>query len=52
MEWFSENWLWVIVFILFVAIHIFGHGHGMHDGHTQGKPMDEDVPHKSKHGHH
>lgn len=29
MEWLVENWLWVIIGILFVVMHIFGHGgHG------------------------
>jgi len=33
MEWLSENWIWVLIGIAFVAIHLFGHGgHGGHGG--------------------
>lgn len=33
MDWLSENWFAVIILIVFVAMHMFGHGHhGMH-GH-------------------
>lgn len=29
MEWLTENWLWLLIGILFVAMHLFGHGsHG------------------------
>lgn len=34
MEWFSQNWVWVLFFIAFIAMHMFGHGgHGGHGGH-------------------
>ena len=33
MEWFSQNWVWVLFFIAFIAMHLFGHGeHGGHAG--------------------
>lgn len=33
MDWLSQNWLWVLIGIAFVALHLFGHGgHGSHDG--------------------
>lgn len=33
MEWLAENWFWVLVGILFIVMHIFGHGsHGGHAG--------------------
>jgi hypothetical protein len=29
MEWLSENWVWVLIAIAFVAMHMRGHGgHG------------------------
>jgi len=29
MEWLADNWIWVLVGIAFVAMHLFGHGgHG------------------------
>lgn len=33
MEWLSDNWLWVLIGIAFIAMHMFGHGgHGGHGG--------------------
>ena len=41
MEWLRENWFSVLIFILFIAMHMFGHGmHGGHGGH------DEEDEHK------
>ena len=29
MEWLAQNWVWVLFFVAFIAMHIFGHGgHG------------------------
>lgn len=49
MEWLTQNWFWVVVFVAFVAMHLFGHGgHGGHGGggyeggHGQQRPPDED----------
>ncbi len=25
MEWLAENWLWVVVLILFIAMHMFSY---------------------------
>jgi uncharacterized membrane protein len=33
MEWLIENWFWVLIGILFVAMHL---GHGGHGGHGAG----------------
>ncbi|MGE3703211.1 MAG: DUF2933 domain-containing protein [Hyphomicrobiaceae bacterium] len=35
MDWLSQNWVWVLIGIAFVALHLFGHGHGGHGGHRQ-----------------
>ncbi len=33
MAWLTDNWFWVVVFIVFAAMHLFGHGgHGGHGG--------------------
>ena len=33
MAWLTENWFWILTFIAFVAMHLFGHGgHGGHGG--------------------
>ena len=35
MAWFTANWFWVLIFIAFIAMHLFGHGrHGGHGGHS------------------
>ena len=42
MDWLLENWFQILIFVLFIGMHIFGHGgHGGHrDG--DGQPgMDE-----------
>ncbi len=37
MAWFTENWFWVLIFIAFIAMHMFGHGgHGVRSGHDGG----------------
>ncbi len=33
MEWIRENWFFIIFFILFIAMHLFGFGCGRHGGH-------------------
>ena len=33
MEWIAENWFLILIIILFVGMHMFGHGHGSHGGH-------------------
>lgn len=47
MEWLSENWVWVVVGVAFVAMHIFGHGgHGGHGKSQEGerKARKDDEP--------
>lgn len=35
MEWFSQNWVWVLFAAGMIAMHMFGHGgHGVHGGHA------------------
>ena len=34
MEWLSENWVFLLVVVAMMAMHLFGHGgHGGHGGH-------------------
>ncbi len=36
MEWLRENSVFLLFLILFVAMHLFGHGmHGGHGGHGE-----------------
>lgn len=33
MEWFIDNWFWVLIGVVFIVMHLFGHGgHGGHRG--------------------
>lgn len=37
MQWISQNWVWVLFFVAFIGMHLFGHGgHGGHGGHSRG----------------
>ena len=39
MEWISQNWVWVLFFVAFVSMHMFGHGgHGGHRADDDGAP--------------
>ena len=41
MEWFSQNWVWVLFFAGMIAMHMFGHGgHGGHGGGSNGDDKD------------
>ncbi|MCB1740432.1 MAG: DUF2933 domain-containing protein [Burkholderiaceae bacterium] len=42
MDWLTENWIWVIFGVAFIAMHLFGHGgHGRHGGGGCGHGSDE-----------
>jgi len=47
MEWFRENWFFILFLIFFVAIHLFGHG-GC-GGHRR-DDKEEDAGHHGKDG--
>ena len=33
MNWILANWVWLLIAVAFVAMHMFGHGgHGGHGG--------------------
>lgn len=37
MEWITANWFWILIGVLFIGMHLFGHGgHGGHAGHGGG----------------
>ena len=44
MAWLTENWFWILTFIAFVAMHMFGHGghggHGRHGGANRERGVD------------
>jgi len=44
MEWLADNWIWVVIAVLFFGVHMLGHGgHGGHGGHDDG-PRREPEP--------
>ena len=45
MEWFSQNWVWVLFAVGMIAMHMFGHGgHGGHGGgNDEAKPASKNV---------
>ena len=48
MDWLLQNWFWVLIAIIFVGVHLVGHGgHGGHGGHRHGKADEGDVPHRA-----
>lgn len=57
MDWILANWFWILIFVLFVAMHLFGHGG--HGGHGAGNGQrgkgerdgDETPPRPSGHHH-
>ena len=44
MEWFSQNWIWVLFFVGMIAMHMFGHGgHGGHgSNHNESTSANKD----------
>lgn len=63
MEWLAENWFWVLIGVVFIVMHLFGHGghgrHGGHEGHgekanyvNEDKKRKNQIPDDSRHGHH
>ena len=63
MEWFSQNWIWILFGVAMIAMHMFGHGgHGSHGGHgghggnqNDPKPASKDGGQRSseqRSGHH
>ncbi|GBD89773.1 hypothetical protein BMS3Abin04_00485 [bacterium BMS3Abin04] len=44
MNWLAENWFWLLVVVVFIAVHFWGHGgHG-----KQNDSNDEDQQHKNR----
>ena len=42
MAWLTEDWFWILTFIAFVAMHMFGHGgHCGHGGGERKRSADE-----------
>lgn len=49
MDWLAQNWIWVVFFILFIGMHLFGHGgHGGCGGGDDERPAGGEQPGKDK----
>jgi hypothetical protein len=52
MAWLLQNWFWVLIAIIFVGVHLVGHGghggHG-HGGHANEKVDEGDDPLHASH---
>ena len=55
MQWLSENWVFLLISIAFVAMHLFGHGgHGGHgrrndEESSAGKDRERQAPRSHRH---
>jgi len=47
MEWIRENWVFIIFFALFIAMHLFGFGCGGHRGHGRDEEGEEHKEHST-----
>ncbi len=51
MEWVRENWFFIIFFVIFIGMHLFGggccgpRGHKGHEGHGEKEEDDEHKGH-------
>ncbi len=53
MEWLLENWFWVLIFALFIWMHLGGHGgHGCHGGHSHESDTQPSEKESQKEGSH
>lgn len=43
MNWLSANWIWILVGLVFVALHLFGHGG--HRGHGRKRAVKVVINH-------
>lgn len=43
MAWLSQNWVWALLLVAFIGMHLFGHG-----GHDDVKSAETDATSASK----
>lgn len=52
MAWLAENWVWVLIGIAFVAMHLFGHGgHGGDGESSQCRRNENETDQPAHHWH-
>ena len=42
MKWLAQNWLWLVVVVLFVVMHLGHGGHGGHAGRRRPRRREEE----------
>ena len=47
MQWLTQNWIWIVFFVLFIGMHLVGHG-GHGGARDDQRPMEEAQPGKDK----
>lgn len=49
MDWLAQNWVWVLVFVVFIGMHMFGHGgHGGCCGGDDQRPAGGEPPNEEQ----
>jgi len=49
MDWARQNWLFILFFVIFIGMHLFGGGcMGGHGGHRHGEEGEEHKEHEGK----
>ena len=48
MAWLSQNWVWALLLVAFIGMHLFSHGG--HGGHDDVKFAEKDATSESKQG--
>lgn len=53
MQWISQNWFWVLIALVFVGVHLFGHGGhgGCGGGHAGSRPSEDKAGSNRRPGH-
>ena len=52
MDWIGNNWIWVLLVVGMVAMHLFGHrGHGQMSRRNEGPDRDESAKNVATTGH-
>ena len=49
MDWVRQNWVFILFFVIFIGMHLFGGGcMGGHGGHRHGEEGEEHKGHEGK----
>ena len=52
MNWLSANWIWILIAVAILGMHMFGHGgHGCHGRHENSRESSPKRPADDTAGH-